>query len=133
MVEERSKTILVIDDQADERAIQRAMLSYLGYTVREAGSGEDGLRDAMETPPDLVLLDVAMPRMDGFAVCRALRADQRTTSVPILLYTASVVGNLQEQAQEAGADGVLTKPIDPQTVATEVQRFIGPAARGADA
>lgn len=133
MVEERSKTILVIDDHADERAIQRAMLSYLGYDVREAEDGEAGLRVAMETPPDLVLLDVAMPRMDGFAVCRALRADGRTTSVPILLYTASVVGNLREQAQEVGADGVLTKPIDPQTIAKEVRRIIGPGSRRADA
>ncbi|CAN5453944.1 N/A [soil metagenome] len=130
-MEERSKTILVIDDQDDERAIQRAMLSYLGYDVREAETGEAGLRLAIETPPDLVLLDVAMPRMDGFAVCRALRADQRTTSVPILLYTASVVGNLRDQAQEAGADGVLTKPIDPRSIAEEVRRIIGPAARRA--
>lgn len=126
MVEERSKIILVIDDQDDERAIQRAMLTYLGYTVREAPDGEAGVRNATEAPPDLILLDVAMPRMDGFAVCRALRADRRTTAIPVLLFTASVVGDLQRQAADAGADGVLTKPVDPRTVAEEVERLIGP-------
>lgn len=127
MVEESRKTVLVIDDQDDERAIQRAMLSHLGYSVREATDGEDGLRVATETPPDLVLLDVAMPRMDGFAVCRALRADLRTHTVPVLLFTASVVGDLDERARDAGADGVLTKPVDPHRVAEAVRRIIGPA------
>ncbi len=120
------KTILVIDDQADERAIQRAMLSHLGYTVNEAPDGESGLQRATEAPPDLVLLDIAMPRLDGFSVCRALRADERTSDVPVLLFTASVVGDLDKQAREAGADGVLLKPVDPHKVAEEIQRLIGP-------
>ncbi len=124
-VDANRKTVLVIDDQEDERAIQRAMLGHLGYSVREAPDGERGLQAATEDPPDLILLDIAMPRLDGFAVCRELRADERTSSVPVLLFTASVVGNLQERAEEVGADGVLTKPVDPHQVAEEVRRLIG--------
>lgn len=122
------KTILVIDDQADERAIQRAMLTHLGYEVREAPDGERGLEAAMESRPDLILLDVAMPRMDGFEVCRTLRADPRTASVPVLFFTASVAGELEARAREAGGAGVLVKPVDPRDVAEAVRRHIGPPA-----
>lgn len=124
---ERPKTVLVVDDQPDERAIQGAMLSHLGYAVVEAPDGEGALRAALEHAPDLVLLDVAMPRMDGFSVCRRLRADPRTAGVCVLLFTASVVGDLERMAEECGANGVLAKPLDPRRVAEEVARLIGEA------
>lgn len=119
------KTVLVVDDQADERLIQTAMLGHLGYEVREAGDGEAGVRDALDRPPDLILLDVAMPRVDGFTVCRTLRSDPRTSEVPILLFTASAAGDLPRRAREAGATGLLSKPLDPRDVASEVERLIG--------
>lgn len=119
-----NRTILVVDDQADERVIQRAMLSHLGYAVREAADGESALADAAADPPDLVLLDVAMPRMDGFEVCRRLRADPRTREVPVLLFTASVVGDLEEMARDACAQGVLSKPVEPHRVAEEIRRIL---------
>ncbi len=122
---EGRRTILVVDDQQDERTIQRAMLTHLGYEVREAEDGESALAAARESPPDLVLLDVAMPRMDGFSVCRALRADARTSQVPVLFFTASVVGDLVEMASAAGGQGILAKPVDPRAVAREVSRILG--------
>lgn len=115
----------MVDDQEDERTIQRAMLTHLGYEVREADSGEAALASAAESPPDLVLLDIAMPRMDGFTVCRALRADPRTANVAVLFFTASVVGDLPAMASEAGAQGILAKPVDPRMVAQEVRRILG--------
>ncbi len=120
------KTVLLIDDQEDERTIQRAILSHRGYGVLDAADGETGLREALAHLPDLVLLDVAMPRMDGFEVCRALRADPRTAKIPVLFFTASVVGDLQAQITAAGGNGVLVKPMDPNQVAEEVRRIIGP-------
>lgn len=123
---EAAKTVLVIDDQDDERAIQSAMLGHLGYRVLEAAGGAAGLQTAAENPPDLIILDVAMPQMDGFSVCRKIRADPQTARIPVLFYTASVMGDLEAQAREAGANGILTKPIDPHKVAAEVQRIIGP-------
>lgn len=117
--------VLVVDDQEDERKIQGAMLAHLGYEVREAADGKAALAAAMESPPDLVLLDIAMPRMDGLEVCRALRADPRTVSVPVLFFTASVVGDLKQMARDVGAQGILTKPVDPRQVAQEVARLLG--------
>lgn len=121
---EGKRTILVVDDQADERVIQRAMLSHLGYAVREAADGETAIAEATASPPDLILLDVAMPRMDGFEVCRRLHADPRTREVPILLFTASVVGDLEQMAQDACAQGVLAKPVEPHRVAEEIRRLL---------
>lgn len=122
------KRILVIDDQEDERAIQTAMLAHLGYEVETAEDGETGMKLAADTPPDMILLDIAMPRMDGFAVCRTLRSDPRTADVPVLFFTASVVGDLEDRAREAGATGIMLKPLDPHSVATRIAEIIGPAA-----
>jgi CheY-like chemotaxis protein len=122
-----SKVVLLIDDQDDERAIQRALLTHRGYSVLDASDGAHGLELALDQQPDLILLDVAMPRMDGFAVCRAIRADPRTASIPVLFYTASVVGDLVSQMEEAGGSGVLVKPMDPNLVADEVRKLIGEA------
>lgn len=120
------KRILVIDDQEDERAIQGAMLTHIGYEVESAGDGEAGIRAAVESPPDMVLLDIAMPRLDGFAVCRQLRGDPRTAEVPILFFTASVVGDLEKRASEAGATGIMVKPLEPREVARRIAELIGP-------
>lgn len=121
------KRILVIDDQADEREIQTAMLGHLGYEVSTAEDGERGLEMATESPPDMILLDIAMPRLDGFEVCRRLRADPRTSGVPVVFFTASVVGDLEERAREAGATALMVKPVDPHEVAKTVEQTVGPA------
>jgi CheY-like chemotaxis protein len=119
------RTVLVVDDNPDERAIQGAMLSHLGYRVAEASDGREAIERARAMHPDLILLDVAMPRMDGFAVCRALRANDQTRDIAILLFTASVVREVREQASAAGADDVLMKPVDPRTVAEKIGQLIG--------
>jgi len=119
------KTILLIDDNDDERAIQRALLSHRGYHVLDAADGATGLASAREFVPDLVILDVAMPRMDGFEVCRAIRADDRTSHIPVLYFTASVVGDLESRIAAVGGNGVLVKPTDPYEVAEKVRAIIG--------
>jgi len=125
------RSVLVVDDNPDERAIQGSMLSHLGYLVHEAADGREAIERARATRPDLVLLDVAMPRMDGFAVCRALRANDQTRDIAILLFTASVVREVRERATEAGADDVLMKPVDPRTVAERIRALIGDPDRTA--
>ncbi|CAN5814668.1 N/A [soil metagenome] len=121
-----TKTILLIDDHDDERAIQRALLTHRGYNVLDAADGATGLASALEFVPDLIILDVAMPRMDGFEVCRAIRADARTSHIPVLYFTASIVGDLETQIAEVGGSGVLVKPTDPREVAEKVKSIIGP-------
>ena len=126
---DRKKTVLIVDDQADERAIQRAMLEHLGYQVREASDGIAALEVARASLPDLVLLDIAMPRMDGFTVCQHLKEDPRTSSAAVLFYTASPAAEeLQRRVRAAGGTGVLVKPVTPREVAGEVRRLIGPPA-----
>jgi CheY-like chemotaxis protein len=120
-----SRLVLVVDDQPDERNIQRTMLTHLGYPVHEAGDGESALQAAHEHAPALVLLDVAMPRMDGFEVCRALRADPAMAGTRVVLLTASLLSEFAERAREAGADAILGKPVDPREVAETVSRLIG--------
>jgi CheY-like chemotaxis protein len=122
------KRILVIDDQADEREIQTAMLGHLGYRVDTAGDGDSGLAMAMSSPPDLVLLDIAMPRLDGFEVCRRLRGDPRTADVPVIFFTASIVGDIEERAHEAGANAIMVKPLHPRDVARKIEELIGTPA-----
>lgn len=122
------KRVLVVDDQPDERHIQAAMLSHRGYEVITAENGETGLRLARESPPDIILLDVAMPKLDGFEVCRRLRSDPRTSAVPVVFFTASVVGDLEERAREAGAIAIMVKPLDPHEVAGRVEELVGPPA-----
>lgn len=124
---ENPKTVLLIDDQEDERTIQRALLSHRGYSVLDAEDGATGLDAAFQFLPDLIILDVAMPRMDGFEVCRSIRQDPRTAHIPVLFYTASVVGDLKEQVAAVGGTGVLLKPMDPNEVADEVRKLIGSA------
>lgn len=120
------KQILVIDDQRDEREIQTAMLGHLGYEVVAAEDGATGLQLALESTPDIILLDVAMPKLDGFEVCRRLRADPRTAEVPVVFFTASVVGDLETRAREAGAAALMVKPLDPHEVARRVEEVVGP-------
>lgn len=122
------KKILVIDDQEDERSIQSAMLSHLGYNVRQAADGEAGLAMLKEDGADLVLLDVAMPKMDGFEVCRSIRSNPETADTPIVFYTASVVGDLERDIRKAGGNAVLIKPVDPQEVAKTIRGLIGDAS-----
>ena len=121
------KSILIADDQDDERAIQRTLLEHLGYRVREASDGLDALRQIKAETPDLVLLDIAMPRLDGLGVCRALRDDSRTAGIPVLFYTASIAEDWEEEVAKLGGCKVLIKPVEPHDVAQEVQSLIGPA------
>ena len=120
------KLILVVDDQDDEREIQRAMLEHLGYRVNDVGDGKAALAAAEADIPDLILLDVAMPKMDGLTVCRTLRENPALSETAILFYTASVNEDWEKQVTELKIGGILNKPVDPHEVAREIERLIGP-------
>lgn len=123
------KSILLADDQKDEREIQRALLEHLGYRVEEATDGEMALEMARELSPDLILLDIAMPKVDGLEVCRTLRADPRTSSTAVLFYTASAAAENDKCVRTAGGNGILVKPVEPKDVADAIVDLIGPANR----
>jgi len=116
-------TVLVIDDTADNLTLASGLLGGL-YTVRLASSGEKALAMAAGEPPNLILLDIMMPGMDGYEVCRRLKADPRTRDVPVIFLTAKVETVDEEQGFALGAVDYITKPISPPIVLARVKTHI---------
>jgi two-component system alkaline phosphatase synthesis response regulator PhoP len=116
-----SKTILVIDDEPKIAEICRDYLSAAGFSVTSAGSGPQGLAAARREKPDLVVLDLMLPGMDGLDVCRELR---RETSVPIIMLTARVEESDKLVGLELGADDYLTKPFSPRELVARVRAVL---------
>ena len=100
-------------------------LEQAGYRVRTAGDGEEGLAAAQEERPDLVLLDVMMPRLSGIDVCRALRGGDTTRDIPVILLTAKVHAKDRAQLEELGVKAVLAKPFDPVGLPGQVAAALG--------
>jgi DNA-binding response OmpR family regulator len=116
--------ILVVDDDWTGRELLETYLKMGGYRVGLANSGEKALEMAFAEPPALVMLDVRLTDMDGLEVCRRLRDDTRTRSVPVLLVTAFDSEEDQQQATEAGANGFIAKPFEPQVMLAQVQSVL---------
>ena len=106
-------TVLVADDDADIVRFVEVNLRLEGYQVVTARDGQEALTKALEIQPDVVLLDVLMPRIDGYTVCERLRADRRGAAIPVILLTANFITADQEIARQAGADDFVVKPFDP--------------------
>ncbi|HEY5649109.1 MAG TPA: response regulator [Nitrospiria bacterium] len=118
------KKILVVDDEKFVRELIRIKLSYLGATIIEAGNGEEGLEKAVETSPDLVLLDVMMPRMNGFEACEKLKANAKTSGIPVILLTARGEKENREKGLAAGASEYLFKPFSPKKLGDTVSEIL---------
>ncbi|HSU17023.1 response regulator [Longimicrobium sp.] len=120
------KLILIVEDNEDTRFVFSAILNYDGYRIVEACNGALGFERALEHHPDLVITDIDMPVMDGFAAARRMRGDERTCAIPILVITGNDF-TLAEQAEaDSLFDGCFSKPMQPSRVLAEVQRMIGP-------
>jgi CheY-like chemotaxis protein len=124
-----SKSILIADDYEDNRELLRLMLATDGYTIREARNGRECVSMARHDPPSLVLVDLAMPELDGWGVLSALRADERTRSIPLVAVSASATA-ARESAIERGFDDYLPKPFRKQDLLNLVARLLedGPRA-----
>lgn len=123
-----SRTILLVEDHEDNRIVYRTILEHYGYTVLLAGDGAEGVRLAREAHPDLVLMDVSIPVMDGWEATSVLKADPATASIPVIALTAHALATDRARAEEVGCDGYLAKPVEPRVVLAEVRRFLGPDA-----
>ncbi len=127
---ESSKTVLLIEDTEDNRTVYRTILEHFGYTVAEARNGEDGAWMARGLHPDLILMDISIPVIDGWEATRILKADARTKEIPIIALTAHALATDRAKAEEAGCDGYLAKPCEPRRVVAEVEKFLGAARAG---
>jgi DNA-binding response OmpR family regulator len=108
-----TRTILVVDDDDDIRGLLRATIERGAHRVVEAADGEEALGVIGRAPPDLVLLDVNMPGVDGPGVCRRVKADAATRAIKVLMLTAATGDEDRRRGLEAGADGYITKPFSP--------------------
>lgn len=120
-------TVLIVEDNRDNRSIYRTILEYFGYAVLEAVNGEAGVSMTREHLPDLVLMDISIPIIDGLQATRILKSDPTTAAIPIVAPTAHAMAEDRLRAAEAGCDAYLSKPAEPRHVAAEVARMIGKA------
>lgn len=116
-------TLLVIEDYPDNMALMRYLLGAYGYEPLAATSGEEGLRIAMKERPDLILLDIQMPGMDGYETAAALR-EAGLKDTPIVAVTSYAMVGDRERTLASGFDGYVTKPISPESFVTEVEKFL---------
>ncbi len=122
----RRPRVLVVDDDPDIRLICSTNLTLDGFDVIEAGDGQEGLERLDEGAPDLVLLDISMPVLDGFELATAVRRNARTRHVPLVFLTGEATREAEEQALAIGAAGFFTKPFDPSAIS----RFISDVLAG---
>lgn len=116
--------ILLIEDNAQNRYLARFLLEQNGYEVIQAETGPVGLALAAKEQPDLILLDIQLPGMDGHAVARALKADPALKSIPVVAVTSYAMVGDREKCLASGAEGYVEKPINPETFVAEIGRFL---------
>lgn len=116
--------ILLIEDNPQNRYLLTFLLEKHGHVVRTAETGVEGLAAAARERPDLILLDIQLPGMDGHAVARALKADPELRAIPIVAVTSFAMVGDREACLAAGAEGYIEKPINPETFVAEIERFL---------
>jgi CheY-like chemotaxis protein len=116
--------ILIAEDNATNRELFRELLEARGYSVVEACDGQEALQVLHQTQPDILLLDIGMPILDGFAVVNEIRKDPKLAALPILGVTAFAMQGDRERILSSGFDGYLSKPIDAKLLAAELERLL---------
>src|SRR5438067_12000151 len=119
------KMVLLVEDNEDNRIVYSTILKHFGYEVTEALNGEEGIAKARSEKPDLILMDISIPIIDGWEATQVLKHDPQTRDIPIIALTAHALASDREKAMEVGCDGYLAKPCEPRGVVAEVQRFLG--------
>ena len=120
-----SKKILVVEDTEDNRQILRDLLSAAGYDVIEALDGAEGIAKASEHKPDLILMDIQMPVMDGYEATRRLKVDPALKAIRVIAVTSYALSGDENKARSAGCDGYVAKPFSPRQLLATVNKIIG--------
>ena len=119
-----SKRILIVEDQEDNRMIMRDVLSAAGYELIEAVNGKDGVSRAQSDRPDLILMDIQMPVLDGYEATRQIKADPNLKSTPIIAVTSYALSGDEAKARAAGCDGYVSKPFSPRQLLARVREYL---------
>ena len=125
--------ILVIEDNPTNLELMTYLLKAFGHETLVARDGEEGIEVALQMCPDLILCDIALPKLDGYSVARRLKTDARLARVPLIAVTASAMVGDRDKVIATGFDGYITKPITPETFVSEVESYLhGKATHGND-
>ena len=116
--------VLVVDDYEDAREMYAEYLQYSGFRVAEARTGVEALEKAFELLPDLILMDLSLPVMDGWEATRRLKADARTRAIPVVALTGHALAGHSEVARKAGCDAFVTKPCLPEDLVKEIRKVL---------
>ncbi len=119
------RRVLLVDDHEDSRIIYRTALQHAGFSVAECSDGESAVRCARQEGPDLILMDLSLPVLDGWEATRILKSDERTRHIPIVALTANALLADRARARALSFDGFLTKPITPRRVLSEIESQFG--------
>ena len=118
------KTVLIAEDNPTNRELLRELLEIRGYTVAEACNGQEALVSVEQAPPDILLLDIGMPVLDGFGVIREIRGNPRLATLPVLAVTAYAMQGDQEKIMKSGFNGYLSKPVNAGSLAQELEGLL---------
>ncbi len=116
--------VLIVDDYRDAREMYAQYLAFSGFDVAEAADGAEAIRLAREKQPSIILMDLALPGMDGWEATRRLKADTRTKQIPVIALTGHALPGYSASARNAGCDGFISKPCLPETVVAELRRLL---------
>ena len=130
MSTEQGPLILVVDDYEDAREMYAEYLRFCGFRVAEARNGNEALDQAFTLMPDLILMDLSLPGMDGWEATRQLKADERTRQIPVVALTGHALAGASEGAKKAGCDSFVTKPCLPDDLVVEVRRMLSLVKQG---
>jgi two-component system cell cycle response regulator DivK len=118
-----TKRILVVEDQVDNRQILRDLLAHAGYEVVEVDNGAEALSAAAEHRPDVILMDIQLPLLDGYEATRQIKADPTLKHIPIIVVTSYALGGDETKARSAGCDAYVAKPFSPRALLQKIREF----------
>jgi len=118
------KRILVVDDEVEAVKMMRIVLEASGYEVIGAHEGQEALKKAREENPDLIILDLMLPKIDGYKVCRMLKFDEKYKHIPIVMFTARAQESDRKMGEEVGADAYITKPFEHKVLLGKIQELL---------
>ena len=119
-----TKRILVVEDQEDNRQILRDLLSNAGYEMIEAEDGQQALTQAAKHKPDLILMDIQLPLLDGYEATRRIKADPALNAIPIIVVTSYALSGDEEKAHAAGCDAYVAKPFSPRALLAKIREYL---------